>query len=145
MKRIFSGVVLFLAVAMLAASCSEEEQVVADRNVVGAWKAPLSVGGGAVPGVGGKNLVINENHTASFANLSFNYWKIEGDELIFTHHVDHGVVREVDVLRYIIATYCDTVMTLVGTYTRTIGDSVYLRADMSGMYQKQTEDPQPQL
>lgn len=136
---------LIAAAALLAVACTKvEDPKVAESDLVGAWKAPYSVGGSTLQGVGGKNLVINENHTATFATLAFNYWKIEDDELIFTYYADHGVDHEVDVLRYTIANFCDTVMTLVGTYTKTIGDSVYLVADMSGMYLRPKPQPDPQ-
>ena len=144
MKKFFTSAIVAVAVVLMAAACSEEEPRFDENSFVGAWKAPLSVGDGAIEGLGGKELVIKKDHTADFAILSFNYWKLEDDELIFTRYIDRGVTHEVDVLRYNIASLCDTVMVLVGTYMHTVGDSVYLVADMSGMYQRKLQVPQGQ-
>ena len=91
---------MVVAAALMAVACSKEEPKVAESKLVGTWKAPLSVGAGSVEGVGGKNLIINANHTASFAVLQFKNWKIEGDVLTFTNVADQGVNREMEVLRY---------------------------------------------
>lgn len=144
MKKFFASTLLALTVALMATACSKEESKYDELKLIGAWKAPVSVSNGAIQGLGGKDLVIKGDHTANFAILSFNYWKLEGDELIFTQYIDRGVTHEVNVLRYTIASFCDTVMALVGTYTKTVGDSIYLVADMSGMYQRKLEVPQEQ-
>lgn len=130
--------------AMFFAGCSKESPKVSESSLIGAWKAPLNVSEGLIHGLGGKNLVINPDYTAVFESLSFNHWRIEGDELTLTNYTEaeHGVDHVLDILHYTIVNYCDTMMTLVGTYTHTIGDSIYLTADMSGMYQRKIVLPE---
>ncbi len=140
MKKVFSSVILAVAAAMIFVGCSKDEvsTKIPEINLIGNWKAPYDVSRGAIQGLGGKNLIIYPDHTAVFESLKFNYWKFEGNELTFTNYTEaeHGVDHVLDVLHYTIAIYSDTVMALVGTYTHTVGDSVYLTADMSGTYEK---------
>ncbi len=149
MKKIITNVVLMLAVVAMSVACSKEESSrVSEENLIGIWKAPVNIGDGAVQGISGKKLIIYPNHKATFASLEFNHWKLEGDELTFTNYTDHGVDCEVDVLKYTIVQYADTVITLVGTYTQSYGDSLYLKADLSAMFQRQAPViplPIPQL
>lgn len=142
MKKISLSVMMVVAAALMAVACSKEEPKVAESRLVGTWKAPLSVGAGSVEGVGGKNLIINANHTASFAVLQFKNWKIEGDVLTFTNVADQGVNREMEVLRYTINNFTDSLMTLTGSYTYLVGDSIVIQGDMSGVYARQAEQPQ---
>ena len=128
---------MFAAVAMLAVACEKVvEPVVPESKLVGAWKAPLSSSDEMMQDLGGKNLVINADHTASFAFLSFNNWKIEGDVLTLTNYHGEGVARHVEVLRYTINNYTDTSMLLDGRYVYAVGDSVYREGDFSGLYMR---------
>ena len=124
---------------LTAVGCSKEEPKVAESKLVGTWTSPLNIGGGVVEGVGGKDLIIKEDHTATFNVLYFDYWKIEGDVLTFTTHIDHGITRELSVLKYTIDNFSDSTMLLTGTYTYAVGDSVYLTGDMSGLYKRKKE------
>ena len=142
MKKIRTSVMLVMvAVAMMATACGKEEPKVPESKLVGIWTAPLAAGGDAVHGVGGKDMVINADHTASFAVLFFNNWKIEGDVLTLTSYSDLAGVRKVGVLQYTIENISDSTMLLKGKYTYAVGDSVYMQGDMSGLYKKK---PQPQ-
>ena len=142
MKKIGISAMLIMTAALMTVACSKpEEPKVAESKLVGTWVAPLNVGGGTVEGVGGKELVINADHTAKFAVLSFNNWKIEGDVLTFTNYIEHEVDRELAVLRYTIDNFADTSMVLSGKYTYAVGDSIYLEGDMSGLYKRKVETP----
>lgn len=137
MKKIQTSLMLVLFVAAtMAAGCSKEEPKVPESKLVGTWTAPLNAGGGTVQGVGGKDLEIKSDHTAHFAVLNFDRWKIEGDQLTFTSYVDHGTYREVSLLKYTIDDFSESTMTLTGKYIYTVGDSVYMEGDMSGVYKK---------
>ena len=120
MKKISLSVMMVVAAALMAVACSKEEPKVAES----------------------KNLIINANHTASFAVLQFKNWKIEGDVLTFTNVADQGVNREMEVLRYTIDNFTDSLMTLTGSYTYLVGDSIVIQGDMSGVYARQAEQPQ---
>ena len=135
---------MILAVAAMAVACTKEkEPSVAESKLVGIWVAPLNAGGGVLQGVGGKDLVIMDNHTALLATKPFANWKITGDELVFSNFVERGYMSEIESLKYQILNFADTVMTLKGTYTYVVGDSIYMKANMSGLYQKKTP-PQPE-
>ena len=137
MKKIRTCVVLlFVAVAVMVAACTKEDPKVPESKLVGTWQVPLAAGGDVIQGVGGKDLVICDDHTASLVNFVFDNWKIEGDVLTFSNLIDHGNVYEMEVLKYEIVEYLDTAMILNGSYTHLIGDSVYLQGDMSGLYRK---------
>ena len=80
---------MILAVAAMAVACTKEkEPSVAESKLVGTWVAPLNAGGGVLQGVGGKDLVIMDNHTALLATKPFANWKITGDELVFRNFVE---------------------------------------------------------
>ena len=137
MKKISTSVVFLVAAAILAVACSKpEEPKVPESKLVGVWKAPNNMGDETMDAFGGKNLTINANHTASFSYLEFDNWKIEGDQLTLTNLSGEGLYRRVEVLRYIIEDYHDTAMLLTGNYTLAVGDSVYLRGDLSGLYKR---------
>ena len=138
MKKISNCVILFVAIAMLAVACEKtEDPIVPESKLVGVWQAPLVANGGMMDDFRGKNLIINENHTATFSVLSFNNWKIEGNVLTLANYYSEGTNRHIEVLRYTIEKYADTAMLLAGTYTYVVGDSVYLEEDMSGLFKRQ--------
>ena len=142
MRKISTCVMMFVAVAMLAVACEKaEEPIVPEAKLVGAWTAPLSSTDEIMHDLGGKNLVINPNHTASFSYLSFKNWKIEGEVLTMTNYTGEGVNRHVEVLRYIINNYTDTSMLLTGRYIYAVGDSVYREGDFSGLYKRDKSYP----
>ena len=140
MKKIFTSVIILMTAAMMAVAYSKpEEPIVPESKLVGTWVVPFSIAGEEIGNFAGKKLIINEDHTATFSILSFNNWKIEGDQLTLTNMYGEGLNRHLEVLRYTIVSYVDTAMLLTGNYISTVGDSVYVQGDLSGLFTRDKE------
>lgn len=137
MKKISASVIILIAAMVLAVSCEKAvEPLVPEIKLIAVWKAPLTIGDEAMNDFAGKNLILNQNHTASFSRLYFNNWKIEGDQLTLTNYYGEGPNRHLEVLRYTINSFTDTTLLLTGRYIAAIGDSVYMEGDLSGLYKR---------
>lgn len=132
-KHTLFTIMMLFFVALFTASCSKEKGGgFPEEKLLGFWKIPI---GTDYAELSGKMLTISMGHTAILNDVPFNYWKLEGNEIIFTRDVEHGYNNhELGVIRVTIADLTDSTMILVGDYTHAVNSTVDKVVDMSGCY-----------
>ena len=127
------AILILVAIAFSAVSCSKEEAKKYDEEqLVGSWKIPLIV---EYPDMSGKTLTILPGHTALLNNISFNYWKLEGDMLTLTRDINHGYNNhEMGMMKVQIIDLSDSTMLFVGNFIHAVNSTIDKQGDMSGLY-----------
>lgn len=141
-KKLMKVYAILAAAALMAVSCNKVENKFPEENLVGEWEIPAI--DSTRPDYEGKILTIHEDHTAEMYKLSFNYWKLEGDEVTFTRYQDEGDPgNAIGQMKMTVVNITDTNMRVKGRYIHTNGDTIDNTFNVGGLYKK-ILPPQPE-